>query len=41
MGPVNLDGIKKRSDADDIFIDLSDTDGVYFDAFSEATKTVH
>ena len=28
-------------DADDIFFDLSDPDGVYFDAFSEATRKVH
>lgn len=41
MGPEDLDGIKKRRDADDIFFDLSDPDGVYFDAFSEATRKVH
>ena len=33
-------GLKVR-DADDIFFDLSDPDGVYFDAFSEATRKVH
>ena len=33
-------GFKVR-DVDDIFFDLSDPDGVYFDAFSEATRKVH
>ncbi len=33
-------GFKVRN-VDDIFFDLSDPDGVYFDAFSEATRKIH
>ena len=35
----NLDFVDR--DADDIFFDLADPDGVYFEAFSEATRKVH
>jgi len=35
----NLDLVDR--DADDIFFDLADPDGVYFEAFSEATRKVH
>ena len=35
----NLDLVDR--DTDDIFFDLADPDGVYFEAFSEATRKVH
>ena len=41
MTEANTDSGFKVRDADDIFFDLSDPDGVYFDAFSEATRKVH
>jgi len=36
---ANLDFVDR--DTDDIFFDLADPDGVYFEAFSEATRKVH
>ena len=41
MTEADTDSGFKVRDADDIFFDLSDPDGVYFDAFSEATRKVH
>ena len=41
MTEAETDSGFKVRDADDIFFDLSDPDGVYFDAFSEATRKVH
>jgi hypothetical protein len=41
MTEADTDSGFKVRDADDIFFDLSDPDGVYFDAFSEATRKIH
>jgi len=50
LSPADRQAVEKREnsslelvdrDADDIFFDLADPDGVYFEAFSEATRKVH
>lgn len=41
MTEADTDSGFKVRNVDDIFFDLSDPDGVYFDAFSEATRKIH
>ena len=50
LSPADRQAVGKREnsnmdlvdrDTDDIFFDLADPDGVYFEAFSEATRKVH